>query len=49
MIHDTQCEQAPGGAYFGRTVQHSNPPMAIPCHCPARADGAARAAREMAR
>ena len=37
--HDTSCENGPRGKYNG---------MGIPCHCPARAQGAAEAAAELA-
>jgi hypothetical protein len=44
ITHDDRCEQLPGGEYYGKTI--GNPPMAIPCHCPARESGTRRAERE---
>ena len=44
--HDDRCEQGPRGAYNGMTIGTSGDP--IPCHCPARAQGAAEAAAELA-
>jgi hypothetical protein len=46
-VHDSQCEQLPGGEYHNRTI--GNPPMLIPCHCEARTAGRARATRANAR
>jgi hypothetical protein len=42
--HDSNCENRPGGEYDGKTLAG----RPIPCHCVARADGRARADREIA-
>ena len=44
--HDDRCEQGPRGAYNGMTIGTSGDP--IPCHCPARAQGAAEARFDLA-
>jgi hypothetical protein len=47
--HDAECEVRPGGAYYGRTVKYTNPPMQIPCHCVAREQGRKQAQRRIHR
>lgn len=39
--HDADCERQPGGRYHGLTAGG----QMIPCHCPARRQGEAEAAR----
>lgn len=50
MSHDSQCENLPGGEYFGKTVGEvfggSSTMTPIPCHCRAREDGRRQAERE---
>ena len=43
--HDSGCENLPGGEYHGKMIGG----LPIPCHCPARAAGRARAEREIKR
>ena len=52
-MHDSQCENRPGGEYAGKTVGQvfggTSTLTPIPCHCLSRADGRRAAQRQLIR